>query len=102
MACAAANRRSVLVEFQSLGRDIPGNLGPLDVMLAEIALRIQLSPTDHGKAVDRYETVSQWIDRPDSPLHGRVQLTYPQGSMAIGATIARDSERDEYDIDAMA
>ena len=90
------------MEFQYPGRDIPGNLSPLDVMLAEIALRIQLSPTDHGKAVDRYETVSQWIDRPDSPLHGRVELTYPQGSMAIGATIARSSERDEHDIDAMA
>ena len=90
------------MEFQYPGRDIPGNLSPLDVMLAEIALRIQLSPTDHGKAVARYEAVSQWIDRPDSPLHGRVQLTYPQGSMAIEATIARSSERDEHDIDAMA
>ena len=90
------------MEFQYPGRDIPGNLSPLDVMLTEIALRIQLSPTDHGKAVARYEAVSQWIDRPDSPLHGRVELTYPQGSMAIGATIARSSERDEHDIDAMA
>ena len=88
--------------FQYPRRDIPGNLGPLDVMLAEIALRIQLSPTDHSKAVARYEAVSRWIDRPDSPLHGCVQLTYPQGSMAIGATIARSSERDEHDIDAMA
>ena len=88
--------------FQYLGRNIPGNLSPLDVMLAEIALRIQLSPTDHGKAIDRYETVSQWIDRPDSPLHGLVELTYAQGSMAIGATTARCSERDEHDIDAMA
>ncbi len=71
-------------------------------MLAEIALRIQLSPTDHGKAVGRYETVSDWIDRPDSPLCGLVELTYAQGSMAIDATIARCSDRDEYDIDAMA
>ena len=70
-------------------------------MLAEIALRIQLSPTDHGKAVTRYEAVSDWIDHPDRPLHSRVELTYAQGSMAIGATIARSSERDEYDIDAM-
>ena len=53
------------MEFQHPGRAIPSNLSPLDVMLAEIALRIQLSPTDHGKAVDRYETVSEWIDRPD-------------------------------------
>ena len=90
------------MEFQSPRRHPAGSLSPLDVMLAEIGLRIQLSPTDHGKAVDRYETVSQWIDRPSSPLHGMVEQTYAQGSMAIGATIARSSERDEYDIDAMA
>ena len=83
--------------FQQPGQDLPGNLSPLDVMLAEIALRMQLSPTDHGKAVDRYETVSDWIDRPDSPLCGLFELTYAQGSMAIGATIARCSDRDEYD-----
>ena len=90
------------MEFQHFVRNIPSNLSPLDVMLAEIALRIQLSPTDDGKAVDRYETVSEWIDRPDSPLHGYVEMTYPQGSMAIGATVARSSERDEHDIDAVA
>ena len=90
------------MNFQNPGRALPGDLTPLDAMLAEIALRIQLSPTDHGKAVSRYEVVSDWIDRPDSPLHGRVELTYPQGSMAIGATTARSSERDEHDIDAMA
>lgn len=79
-----------------------GTLSPLDVMLAEIAIRIQLSPTDYNKAVERYETISRWINRPDSLLFGRVQQIYPQGSMAVGATIARCSERDEYDIDVMA
>ena len=42
-----------------------------------------------------------WIDRPGSPLHGFVALMYPQGSMAIGATIARASDREEYDIDVI-
>ena len=82
-------------------RGIPGTFSPLDVMLAEIALRIQLSPTDHGKAVERYEAVSKWIERRDSPLHGLVETTYAQGSMAIGATTARSSELDGHDIDAM-
>lgn len=90
------------MEFQQITPRVPSNLSPLDVMLAEIALRIQLNPTDHDKAVARYETVSDWIDRPDSPLCGLVELTYAQGSMAIGATIARCSDRDEHDIDAMA
>ena len=42
-----------------------------------------------------------WIDRPGSPLRGLVALMYPQGSMAIGATIARASDREEYDIDVI-
>ena len=97
-----ADSRIFLWNFNSLARICPAISAPSTVMLAEIAPRIQLGPTDHGKAVDRYETVSDWIDRPDSPLCGLVELTYAQGSMAIGATIARCSDRDEYDIDAMA
>ena len=61
---------------------------PVDVLLADVAIRIQLSRTDYGKAEERYQTLGDWIDREDSPLTGRVELVYPQGSMAIGATIA--------------
>ena len=59
---------------------------PVDVLLADVAIRIQLSVTDYRKAEDRYQTLSEWIDRRGSPLEGRVQLVYAQGSMAIGAT----------------
>ena len=90
------------MEIQPDAPHIPHNLSPLDAMLADVALRIQLSPTDHGKAVARYEALAEWLERPDSLLRDRVELVYPQGSMAIAATIARSSERDEYDIDAMA
>jgi SMODS domain-containing protein len=73
----------------------------VDILLADIAIRIQLTKTDHDKAVDRFEVMRDWIDRPGSPLHGLVALMYPQGSMAIGATIARASDREEYDIDVI-
>lgn len=79
-----------------------GDMGVLDVLLADIAIRVQLSPSDHAKAISRYETMAQWIDRAGSPLQGRVGLVYPQGSMSIGATVARYSDRDEFDIDLMA
>ncbi len=78
------------------------SLPALDIMLADVAASVQLSPTDFRKATGRFETINDWADRPDSPLRGRIQLFYPQGSMAIGATIARHSDRDEYDIDIMA
>jgi hypothetical protein len=75
---------------------------PLDVMLADIAVRIQLSTTDYETAIRRYETISAWIDREDSPLRGRVELVYAQGGFAIGATVARHATDDEFDIDCMA
>ena len=63
---------------------------------------IQLSKTDYGRAVDRFDTMKDWIDREGSDLHGLVSLLYPQGSMAVGSTVARVSDRDEYDIDVIA
>jgi Second Messenger Oligonucleotide or Dinucleotide Synthetase domain len=83
-------------------RDEIAAYDPLDVMLADVAVRIQLSPTDYHKAVQHYDTIAQWIDREDSPLHGLVDLVYPQGGFAVGATVARHSTDDEFDIDGMA
>jgi hypothetical protein len=74
----------------------------LDVMLADIAVRIQLTPTDYQAAVDHYEAINEWIDREESPLHGQVQLLYPQGGFMIGATTARHSTDADFDIDIMA
>lgn len=75
---------------------------PLDAILAEIALNIQLPPGLHEKAVERYKAVCRYIDRPGSPLEGRVSSLYPQGSMAIDATTSTRGTDDEYDIDAVA
>ena len=61
---------------------------PVDVLLADVAIRIQLSRTDYRKAEERYHALSEWIDLQGSPLAGRAALVYPQGSMAICATIA--------------
>lgn len=75
---------------------------PLDAVLAEIAINIQLPPGLHAKAVDRYEAVRRYIERPGSPLEGRVDCFYPQGSMRIDATISTRGTDDEYDIDIVA
>lgn len=72
---------------------------PIDILLADIAIRVQLTATDYGKAVSRYQTINDWLERDDSPLRGRVRLLYAQGSMAIGATIASKLRTDEFDID---
>jgi len=75
---------------------------PADLLLADVAIRVQLTRTDYNKAVDRYQTVNDWIERDGSPLKDRADLFYPQGSMAIGATIASKLRTDEFDIDVVA
>jgi hypothetical protein len=74
----------------------------LDMILAEIVIRIQLPPSKHRTATERYLILCTWISRKDSPLAGLVNLCYVQGSMAIGATISARGRSQEYDIDAIA
>ena len=74
----------------------------VDLLLADVAIRVQLSRTNHRKAIERYETINAWIERDGSPLKERVVCFYPQGSMAIRATIASRLRTDEFDIDVAA
>ncbi len=78
------------------------NYSPADIMLADIAIRIQLSPTDYQKAIDHYHAIHEWIERDESPLFGLVEAFYTQGGFWIGATVARHATDDEFDIDVMA
>ena len=74
---------------------------PIDILLADVAIRVQLSQTNYDKAISRYQAINDWIERDDSPLKGRVQHFYAQGSMAIGAAIASKLSTDEFDIDVV-
>ena len=76
-------------------------LDPKDLLLANVAIRIQLSPTNHKLAVERLETLAEWLDRAESPLAGKVRVVYAQGSMAIHATIASALRYDEFDVDGI-
>ena len=82
-------------------RDI-ASYSTIDVMLADVAVRIQLSPTDYQRAIDHYHAIHEWIEREDSPLFGLAIDFYTQGGFAIGATVARHATDDEFDIDVMA
>ncbi len=75
---------------------------PADILLADVAIRVQLSRTNYDKVVFRYKTINKWIERDGSPLKDRVEFFYSQGSMAIGATIASKLRTDEFDIDVVA
>ena len=75
---------------------------PVDILLADVAIRIQLSQTDYDRATQRSQTINAWIERDGSPLWNRVELLYPQGSMATGSTTASRLKTDEFDIDIAA
>jgi len=76
---------------------------PLDeILLAETAVRIELPPSLHRLAVERYEALRKYIERDASPLAGRVRIFYPQGAMAIKATIRSRKREDGFDIDIVA
>ena len=72
---------------------------PLDALLADIAVRVQLPPGHHQKACDRKAAVQKYLERPGSPLPWLIAQFYPQGSMAIDATISIRGTDDEYDLD---
>lgn len=75
---------------------------PVDRLLAEIAFSIQLPPSLHQKAVDRYEAVRQYLESTSSVFKDQIEHFYPQGSMSIDATISTKGTDDEYDLDIVA
>lgn len=73
-----------------------------NALLKDIAKRVQLSPTDYRLAVQRYETIDTWLNREGGLLAAHMVRLYPQGSMAIGATVSSRLKNDEFDIDVVA
>lgn len=73
-----------------------------DRLLAEIALNIQLPPSLHKKACDRFNAIFNYLENRESNIKGRIQLMYPQGSMAIDATISTRGTDDDFDLDLVA
>lgn len=80
-------------DYAAYGNDIN------EILLADIALKIQLTPTEHDDAVAHYGAIEDWLERDGSPLKGKVLRLYPQGSMAIHTTISSNQDKEEFDID---
>jgi Second Messenger Oligonucleotide or Dinucleotide Synthetase domain len=81
-------------------------LGPTapigEILLAGVAIRVELPPSQHRLADERFHAVRKHIEREGSPLHEKVVWFYPQGSMAIKATIKSHHRTDGYDIDIVS
>ncbi|WP_108610770.1 nucleotidyltransferase [Aminobacter sp. MSH1] len=74
---------------------------PLDRILAEIALSIQLPPSLHDKAKGRYQAVRNYLEATVA-FRDQIEHFYPQGSMAIDATISNRGTDDEFDLDIVS
>ena len=74
---------------------------PLDRILAEIALSVQLPPSLHDATKGRYEAVRNHLEA-TTAFYNQIEHFYPQGSMAIDATISTRGTDDEYDLDIVA
>jgi len=89
--------------MNKLNGNLLGSSAPVgEILLAETAIRIELPPSLHRLAVERYEALRKYIERDASPLADRVRIFYPQGSMAIRATIRSRKREEGFDIDIVA
>jgi hypothetical protein len=82
-----------------------GTAPGLDELLLDLATVIELSDHDREIAYARYERLKTHLERPSSSLREYLlrgtSIIYPQGSMAIGATIVSGTDDDRFDVDAL-
>lgn len=71
----------------------------IDKMLRKIGKEIEISKTEHEKAVKSYNAVGTFIDNNIPQYDIKV---VPQGSFRLGTVIKPITDEDEYDIDLVA
>ncbi len=70
----------------------------LEDLLDRIGAQLQITPSQHQQAEERYQAVANWLEAEGSPIAGIRQAIYPQGSLAIGTTV-KPLAQEEYDLD---
>ena len=71
----------------------------IDKMLRKIGKEIEISKTEHEKAVKSYNAVGTFIDNNIPQYDIKV---VPQGSFRLGTVIKPITDEDEYDVDLVA
>jgi hypothetical protein len=72
-----------------------------DALLIYVALRIQISRTQHETATRNFGALCKHVDREGSPLHGMVLECYPSGSFATGTAIVSKARTNQHDVDVV-
>lgn len=72
-----------------------------DLLLNNMARELDIPPSKHKAAVERYSAVGEWLEGGD--YDGCVELPsiYPQGSFALGTVVRpiKNGKESDYDID---
>ncbi len=80
----------------------PHVLSGADEFLVDIAVKIQLPPGLYALALERYQTIAEWMERSGSPLEGKIDQVHAQGSVMVGSTIRCWRNEDLFDLDMIA
>jgi hypothetical protein len=72
-----------------------------EATLRAIAQEISIPTTYDKKARSRYQSIGEWLDRPDSRVHHLKPKISAQGSFALGTVIRPVGDGDAYDVDVV-
>ncbi len=70
-----------------------------EAVLQKIAAGIDVPPEIYQQVVSRYQSLSGWLERPNSSIKGYSPYVAPQGSFLIGTANRPISDTDEIDVD---
>lgn len=71
-------------------------------LLEEIAKELDIPESYFEQAVDRYESIGEWLERDGSKVALYSPEIFPQGSFRLGTVTRPISEKDEYDLDLVS
>lgn len=71
-------------------------------LLQDIADSLDMPEQLQAQAVAKYQEVGRWLADNESPIQRNNPDVYPQGSSRLGTLMRPITDRDEYDIDAVA
>lgn len=71
-------------------------------LLEAIAEELNIPESYFKQAVERYESIGEWLERDKSRVAQFRPEIYPQGSFRLGTVIRPISDRDEYDLDLVS
>lgn len=72
------------------------------LFLQVIAEELDIPESYFKQAVERYESIGEWLERRGSKVALYRSEVYPQGSFDLGTVTRPISEKDEYDIDLVS